>query len=80
MADGQNNSGGVVICLSRMNRILDILPERRCAVVQPGVTNLELQQALAPLGFFYAPDPASHKVSTMGGNVGENSGVPHFGI
>ena len=69
-------SGGVVICLSRLNRILNISPQRRCAVVQPGVTNLELQNALAPLGFFYAPDPASQKVATLGGNVGENSGGP----
>ncbi|MBM3333363.1 FAD-binding protein, partial [Candidatus Sumerlaeota bacterium] len=69
--------GGVVVCFSRMNRILAIQPERRCAVVQPGVTNLELQEALAPLGFFYAPDPASQKVATLGGNVGENSGGPH---
>jgi glycolate oxidase subunit GlcD len=69
-------SGGVVICLSRLNRILDISPRRRCAVLQPGVTNLELQNALAPLGFFYAPDPASQKVATLGGNVGENSGGP----
>ena len=69
-------SGGVVICLSRLNRIIDISPKRRCAVVQPGVTNLELQNALAPLGFFYAPDPASQKVATLGGNVGENSGGP----
>ena len=69
-------SGGVVICLSRLNRILDIAPRRRCAVLQPGVTNLELQNALAPLGFFYAPDPASQKVATLGGNVGENSGGP----
>jgi glycolate oxidase subunit GlcD len=69
-------SGGAVICLSRLNRILGIYPQRRCAVVQPGVTNLELQQALAPLGFFYAPDPASQKVATIGGNTGENSGGP----
>ena len=69
-------SGGVVICLSRFNRIIEISPQRRCAVVQPGVTNLELQNALAPLGFFYAPDPASQKVATLGGNVGENSGGP----
>jgi glycolate oxidase subunit GlcD len=80
---GTNLSGGtvmvldgVVICLSRFNRIIEILPQRRCAVVQPGVTNLELQNALAPLGFFYAPDPASQKVATLGGNVGENSGGP----
>ena len=69
-------SGGVVICLSRLNRIIEMVPHRRCAVVQPGVTNLELQNALAPLGFFYAPDPASQKVATLGGNVGENSGGP----
>jgi len=69
--------GGAVLCLSRMNRILAIQPERRCATVQPGVTNLELQDALAPLGFFYAPDPASQKVATLGGNVGENAGGPH---
>jgi glycolate oxidase subunit GlcD len=69
--------GGVVICLSRMNRIISIRPERRCAVVEPGLTNLELQTALAPVGFLYAPDPASQKVSTMGGNLAENAGGPH---
>ncbi len=69
-------SGGLTVCLSRLNRILGIFPASRSAVVQPGVTNLELQNALAPLGFFYAPDPASQKVSTLGGNVGENSGGP----
>src|SRR5512137_1820355 len=68
--------GGLTICLSRLNRILGINPQNRTAVVQPGVTNLELQNALAPLGFFYAPDPASQKVSTLGGNVAENSGGP----
>jgi glycolate oxidase subunit GlcD len=68
--------GGLTLCLSRMNRILGINPRNRTAVVQPGVTNLELQNALAPLGFFYAPDPASQKVSTLGGNVAENSGGP----
>ena len=69
-------SGGLVVCLSRFNRILGIYPESRHAVVQPGVTNLELQNALAAFGFFYAPDPASQKVATLGGNVGENSGGP----
>ena len=69
-------SGGLVICLSRFNRILEVCPQSRHAVAQPGVTNLELQNALAPLGFFYAPDPASQKVATLGGNVGENSGGP----
>jgi len=69
-------SGGLVICLSRLCRIMGMFPENRHAVVQPGVTNLELQNALAPLGFFYAPDPASQKVATIGGNIGENSGGP----
>ncbi|MBE0586373.1 MAG: FAD-binding protein [Desulfofustis sp.] len=70
------SDGGLVIVLSRFNRILEIHPESRYAVVQTGVTNLELQEAVAPLGMFYAPDPASQKVSTIGGNVGENSGGP----
>ena len=69
--------GGVVLCFTRMNRILCVDPARRCAVVQPGVTNFELQEALAPLGCYYAPDPASQKVSTFGGNVAENAGGPH---
>ncbi|MGE5255932.1 MAG: FAD-binding oxidoreductase [Hyphomicrobiales bacterium] len=68
--------GGLTVCLSRLNRIIGIFPQSRTAVVQPGVTNLELQNALSPLGFFYAPDPASQKVATLGGNVGENSGGP----
>ncbi len=69
--------GGLVIVTSRMNRILEIdLPNQR-AVVEPGLFNLDLQKALARHGYLYAPDPASQKVSTMGGNVGENSGGPH---
>jgi len=67
---------GLVIVLSRFNEILKIEPDSKYAIVQPGVTNLELQEAVAPLGMFYAPDPASQKVSTIGGNVGENSGGP----
>lgn len=68
--------GGIVIELSRMNRILEIDEKNQRAVVEPGVYNLTLQNALAPLGYFYAPDPASQRVSTIGGNVGENSGGP----
>ena len=80
---GTNLSGGtisatqgLVICMSRFNRILEVHPESRYAKVQPGVTNLEVQQHLAGFGCFYAPDPASQKVSTLGGNAGENSGGP----
>ncbi|MEE8400255.1 MAG: FAD-linked oxidase C-terminal domain-containing protein [Desulfobacterales bacterium] len=69
--------GGLVIGLTRLNRILRICPTGRWAVVQPGVTNLELQNALSPEGFFFAPDPASQKVATLGGNTAENSGGPH---
>ena len=69
--------GGLVIGLTRLNRILAIEPEGRYAVVQTGVTNLELQQALAPRGFLFAPDPASQKAATLGGNVAENAGGPH---
>jgi len=67
---------GMVIVLARFNKILEIHPESKYAVVQTGVTNLELQEAVAPLGMFYAPDPASQKVATIGGNIGENSGGP----
>ena len=67
---------GLVISLSRLDQILGMYPDGRYAVVQTGVTNLELQESLAPMGLFYAPDPASQKVSTIGGNVGENSGGP----
>lgn len=76
LSGGTIISDGLVISLSRLDEILGIFPESRYAVVQTGVTNLELQEALAPLGAFYAPDPASQKVSTIGGNVGENSGGP----
>jgi glycolate oxidase len=70
-------AGGLVIGTARMNRILEIDAENRCAVVQPGVVNLELSQATAPFGLFFAPDPSSQKASTIGGNVGNNAGGPH---
>ncbi|HBT47603.1 MAG TPA: glycolate oxidase subunit GlcD [Peptococcaceae bacterium] len=66
--------GGIVVVMTRMNRILEIDPINRVAVVEPGVTNMELQKAVAPYGMVYMPDPASQKVSTMGGNFGENAG------
>jgi len=68
--------GGIIVEVSRMNRILEINTADRRAVVEPGVVNLDLQNALAPLGYFYPPDPASQKSSTMGGNIGENAGGP----
>jgi glycolate oxidase len=70
-------AGGIVIHFSRMNRILEIDLENQRAVVEPGVFNLDLQNALSTYGYLYAPDPASQKVSTLGGNFAENSGGPH---
>lgn len=69
--------GAVVVECSRMNRILEVSAEDRYAVVEPGVVNLDLSKAVAPLGLFYAPDPSSQLVCTIGGNVAENSGGPH---
>jgi glycolate oxidase len=69
--------GGLVIGTSRMNRILRLDPENLRAVVQPGVVNLDLSQAAARYGLYYAPDPSSQAVSTIGGNVAENAGGAH---
>lgn len=69
--------GGVLIAFTRMNHILEIDAENLRAVVEPGVVNLHLSQAVAPLGLYYVPDPSSQKACTIGGNVGENSGGPH---
>ncbi|MGD2272795.1 MAG: FAD-linked oxidase C-terminal domain-containing protein [Desulfobacterales bacterium] len=69
--------GGIVVHFSRMNRILEIDYANRTATVQPGVITLDLQTEVLKKGFVYQPDPASQKVSTIGGNVSENSGGPH---
>jgi len=81
---GTNLSGGtvptragIVLHLSRMNRILEIDIENQRAVVEPAVFTLALKTALGRYGYIYQPDPASEKVSTFGGNFGENSGGPH---
>lgn len=66
--------GGIVLDLSRMNRILRISIADRLAVVQPGVVYADLERALDPHGFFFPPDPASGKVCTLGGNVATNAG------
>jgi glycolate oxidase len=69
--------GGIIIGTSRMTRILAVdLPNRRMRV-QPGAINLDLSRALAPSGYYYAPDPSSQSVCTIGGNVAENSGGAH---
>jgi glycolate oxidase len=69
--------GGIVMGASRMKRVVQIDTTNERVVVEPGVVNLDLQNLLAPMGYLYAPDPASQKVSTLGGNIGENSGGPH---
>ena len=71
--------GGLVICTSRMKRILDIDVENRCATVQAGVVNMWLTNELnaRESGLHYAPDPSSQTACTIGGNVGTNSGGPH---
>ncbi len=68
---------GIVIALARLNRILDVDFGNRCITVEPGVTNLEVTQRVAPAGFYYAPDPSSQQVCSIGGNVAENSGGAH---
>ena len=66
--------GCIVLGLERMNRILDLNPDDETAVVEPGVINADLNAAAAEHGLMYAPDPASYKVSTIGGNVATNAG------
>lgn len=68
---------GVLLVMSRFNRILDIDFDNRCAVVQPGVTNLGITRAVEHAGFYYAPDPSSQIACSIGGNVAENSGGVH---
>jgi len=69
--------GGVVIGLNKMNKLLRLDPQERLAVVQPGFINLQVSNAAAPLGLYYAPDPSSQPVSTIGGNLAFNSGGAH---
>ena len=68
---------GVTMSLAKFNRILDVNPESRTAVVQCGVRNLAISEAAAPYGLYYAPDPSSQIACTIGGNVAENSGGVH---
>ena len=68
------SEGCVVLSLERMNRILDLNPDDETAVVEPGVVNADLNAAAAVHGLMYAPDPASFRMSTIGGNVATNAG------
>ncbi len=69
--------GGIMIVLTRMKEIIEINTRDRYALVQPGVVNVWLNQALKGTGFHYAPDPSSQGACTIGGNVATNSGGPH---
>ena len=70
-------AGGWVLGLSRMKKILEVDLQNGFVRVEPGVINLEISKRLAPHGFYYAPDPSSQSVCTIGGNVAENSGGAH---
>jgi len=69
--------GGIVFSFARMNRVLELDVRNRRARVQPGLINLDLSKHVANAGLFYAPDPSSQKISTIGGNIGTNAGGPH---
>lgn len=69
--------GGVLVALTRMNRIIAIDPQARTARIQAGVLNTDLSLAAAPYGLHFAPDPSSQRSSTIGGNVATNAGGPH---
>ncbi len=71
------HSQGVLLSLAKFKSIIDIDARNRTARVQPGVRNLAISQAAAPLGLYYAPDPSSQIACTIGGNVAENSGGVH---
>jgi glycolate oxidase len=68
---------GIVIGLNRLNRIVRLDPRQRIVVVEPGVINLEVTKAAAPHGLYFAPDPSSQPVCTIGGNIAFNSGGAH---
>lgn len=70
-------AGGILLSLSRMNRLLEVDPLGRHARVQPGVRNLAISEAAAPHGLYYAPDPSSQIACSIGGNVAENAGGVH---
>ncbi|MHB1951218.1 MAG: FAD-linked oxidase C-terminal domain-containing protein [Acidiferrobacteraceae bacterium] len=68
---------GILLVLAKLNRILHIDPLARLATVEPGVRNLQISEAAAPYGLFYAPDPSSQVACTIGGNIAENAGGVH---
>jgi glycolate dehydrogenase FAD-linked subunit len=71
------HADGVLIVTSQLRHIIDVAPQDERAVVEPGVVNLAVSRAAAPHGYYYAPDPSSQQVCSIGGNVAENSGGAH---
>ena len=69
--------GGIVIALNRLNRVIRVDPDQRTAVVEAGVINLDVSQAADPFGLYFAPDPSSQLICTIGGNLAFNSGGAH---
>ncbi len=76
-AGAMPNASGVLLVMTKFNKIVDIDAQLAQATVQPGVRNLALSEAAAPYGLYYAPDPSSQIACTIGGNVAENSGGVH---
>ncbi|MDR6612729.1 FAD-linked oxidase C-terminal domain-containing protein [Leifsonia sp. 1010] len=75
LAGGANGTdGSIVLDVSAMNRIIEISADDQLAVIEPGVVNSDLNAALEPYGLFFAPDPASKAISTVGGNIATNAG------
>ena len=69
--------GGIQVSFTRMNRILEVMPQDRTATVEPGVFNLHLDTYVRRFGLRYAPDPSSQRACSLGGNIAENAGGPH---
>lgn len=67
---------GIVLCFSKMDKVLEVNVRDRYIVVEPGTVNVDVQKALAPHGFFYPPDPGSMNTATIGGNIAQNAGGP----
>ena len=73
----QPHGEGIILSLAKFNRIRNVDPDSRTAVVEPGVRNIAISEAARPYGLYYAPDPSSQIACTIGGNVAENSGGLH---
>ncbi|MEU4563004.1 FAD-linked oxidase C-terminal domain-containing protein [Actinoplanes sp. NPDC023936] len=71
------HADGVLIVTSQLRTIVELRPEDERAVVQPGVINLQVTKSATPFGYYYAPDPSSQQICSIGGNVAENSGGAH---